>query len=42
MDTFPLLLSLRVATTATVLTLLIGTGVAWALARWQFPGRNLL
>ena len=42
MDTFPLLLSLRVATTATLLTILLGTAIAWVLARWQFPGRNLL
>lgn len=41
-DTFPLLLSLRVATAATLLNLSLGTGIAWALARWRFPGQNLI
>lgn len=41
-DPFPLLLSLRVATAATLLNLLLGMGVAWVLARWRFPGQNLV
>jgi len=42
MDMFPLWLSLRVALTATALTLLIGIPVALLLARRRFPGRNVL
>lgn len=42
MDLFPLWLSLRVALTATALTLLVGIPVAWLLARKRFPGRDLL
>jgi len=42
LDPFPLLLSLRVATVATLLNLSLGTGIAWALARWRFPGQNLV
>lgn len=42
MDLFPLWLSLRVALTATALTLLVGIPVAWALARTRFPGRDLV
>mgnify|MGYP005847420105 CR=1 FL=1 len=41
-DAFPLLLSLRVATAATLLNLSLGMGVAWVLARWRFPGQNLV
>ena len=42
MDLFPLWLSLKVALTATALTLLVGIPVAWLLARKRFPGRDLL
>jgi len=41
-DWFPLLLSLRVATIATVITTIVGVGGAYALARARFPGRGLL
>ncbi|MGH2340968.1 molybdate ABC transporter permease subunit [Segnochrobactraceae bacterium EtOH-i3] len=36
------LLSLKVATVATVASLPVALLVAWALARWRFPGRNFL
>lgn len=42
MDLFPLWLSIRVSLTATALTLLLGTPLAWLLARRRFPGRDLL
>src|SRR2546425_12901889 len=42
MDLFPLWLSLRVALTATALTLVIGIPVALLLARRSFPGKNVL
>src|SRR2546422_953932 len=42
MDMFPLWLSLRVALTATALTLVIGIPVALLLARRRFPGKNVL
>lgn len=35
-------LSLQVATWATLLCLVLGTGVGYALARWRFPGRDLI
>ncbi len=35
-------LSLKVATWATAATLPLGIGVAFALARWQFPGKAVL
>lgn len=38
----PLLLTLKVAGCATALNLLLGVGIAFALARWRFPGRELL
>src|SRR5574337_480067 len=38
----PLLLSLKVAGLATVATLLLGTPIAWLLARGRFPGRAVL
>jgi molybdate transport system permease protein len=41
-DLFPLWLSLRVATLATLIALLLGTPLAWVLARRRFPGRDLL
>src|SRR6266446_5697738 len=42
MDSFPVWLSLRVALSATALTLLAGVPIAWLLARRRFPGRNAL
>lgn len=42
MDWFPLLLSLRVALTATLITAVVGIGGAYALARLRFPGRGLV
>ena len=41
-DWFPLWLSLRVASVATLLALSIGLLVAWVLARREFPGKSLL
>lgn len=41
-DWFPLLLSFRVALTATALALLIGVALGWLLARRSFVGRELL
>lgn len=38
----PLLLSLKVAGWATLINLCLGTAVGHALARWRFPGRDLL
>ena len=35
-------LSLRIATTATIASLPFGIVVAYALARWRFPGKMLL
>ena len=35
-------LSLRIAATATLVSLPLGIAVAYALARWRFPGRGLL
>ena len=40
-DLFPLLLSLQVAVFATLIALLLGTPLAWALARLDFPGRGV-
>jgi molybdate transport system permease protein len=42
MDLFPVWLSLRVATLATLLTVVAGVPVAWLLARRTFPGRDVL
>ncbi len=41
-DWFPLLLSLRVAGIATLLTSVVGVAGAYALARFRFPGRGLV
>lgn len=41
-DWFPLWLSLEVATLATVLSLCLGTWLAWLLANKEFPGKDLL
>ncbi|MCD6673626.1 MAG: molybdate ABC transporter permease subunit [Burkholderiaceae bacterium] len=38
----PLSLSLQVAAWATLLNAVLGIGMAWALARLRFPGRDLL
>jgi molybdate transport system permease protein len=37
-----LALTLKVAGSATALNLVLGVGVGWAMARWRFPGRDLL
>lgn len=42
MDWFPLVLSLRVAVLATILTVATGVPMAWLLARRTFPGRDLI
>ena len=42
LDWFPLWLSLRVAALATLIVLAGGTWVAYALARWEFRGKDLL
>ena len=42
MELAPLLLSLRVAGLATLIALVIGLPLAWALARLRFPGRDLV
>jgi molybdate transport system permease protein len=41
-DWFPLLLSLRVAAIATLITTVVGVSGAYALARFRFPGRGLV
>ena len=41
-DLAPLALSLRVATMATLLALVVGVPLAWLLARRRFPGRGAL
>ncbi len=41
-DWFPLWLSLRVASLATALSLVVGLGIAYALSRSRFPGKDLL
>jgi len=41
-DWFPLLLSLRVAALATLITTVLGVSGAYVLARLRFPGRGLL
>jgi len=42
MDWFPLLLSLRVASLATLMAAVLGIGGAYLLAKGRFPGRGLL
>lgn len=42
MDAFPITLSLTVAVSATILTLLAGVPIAWLFARKRFPGRTVL
>jgi molybdate transport system permease protein len=41
-DWFPIRLSLFVASLATLIALVAGSGVAWLLARRRFPGRDLI
>lgn len=41
-DTAPLLLSLQVASLATLFALLLGVGLGWVVARTRLPGRSLL
>ncbi len=38
----PLGLTLKVAGWATAINLVLGVGVGWAMARWRWPGRDLL
>lgn len=35
-------LTLKIAACATLLNLILGVGVGYAMARWRFPGRDLL
>lgn len=42
MDWSPLWLSLRVASTATVIALVVGGALGWLFARLRFPGRSVL
>ena len=42
MDFFPVWLSIRVATLATLLTMIAAVPLAWLLARRQFAGRDLV
>jgi molybdate transport system permease protein len=41
-DWFPLWLSLRVAGISTIIALFVGVAIAYALANWNFRGRDLL
>ena len=41
-DLFPLYLSLKVATLATVICFVLGVSLAWLLARRAFPGRDVV
>jgi molybdate transport system permease protein len=41
-DWFPLVLSLKVASVATLLALVAGVGLGWVFARKRFPGRSVL
>jgi len=41
-DWFPIKLSFAVASAATLIALIAGSGLAWLLARKRFPGRNLI
>ncbi len=38
----PLALTLKVAGWATALNLLLGVGIGYAIARWRFPGRDIV
>ena len=37
----PVLLSLRIAVLATAVVFCLGTGAAWAMTRWRWPGKQL-
>ena len=41
-DWFPIRLSFAVATAATLIALVAGSGLAWLLARKRFPGRDVI
>jgi molybdate transport system permease protein len=41
-DWFPVRLSFEVATAATLVALVLGVAIAWALARWRLPGKEWL
>src|SRR5215210_24537 len=41
-DWFPIKLSFAVASAATLIALVAGSGLAWLLARKRFPGRDLV
>jgi molybdate transport system permease protein len=41
-DWFPIRLSFAVASAATIVSLVVGGGLAWLLARRRFPGREVL
>lgn len=41
-DWFPIRLSFMVASAATLIALVVGGGLAWALARKRFPGRDVV
>lgn len=41
-DWFPIYLTIKVSLTATSLTVVIGLGIAWVLAKKRFWGKNLL
>ena len=41
-DWFPLWLSLKVASVATVFALLLGMALGWVVSRTRLPGRGLL
>ena len=40
-DWFPIWLTLRIAFTATIISVVLGLGIAWLMARKQFRGKNL-
>lgn len=41
-DWFPLMLSLKVASVATLIAVVLGVALGWLFARTRFPGRSLL
>ena len=42
MSVDPMILSLEIAVLATAITAIVGIGLGYALARWRWPGRDLL
>ncbi len=42
MDFFPLYLTIKVSFTATIFTVASGMGLAWLMAKKEFPGKNIL